>query len=91
MTTYPLRICYAKYESRCSYDCFACIAYPGYVMKIGSIKNLPERPDPLFDNSDEDGIDLSVRRVLQVPSVFHEETTFFRRKLELSLFPCVQP
>lgn len=91
MTTYSLRICYAKYESCCSYDCFACVAYPGYVMKIEPIKNIPERPVPLFDNTDEHGIDLSVRRVLQAPSVFREETTFFRRKLDLSLFPCVQP
>lgn len=59
-------------------------------MKITPLKDIPERPIPLFDNTDEDGTDFSVRRGLQVSATFDEETTFLRRKLKLSIFPCIQ-
>ena len=52
-------------------------------MIITPVRELPERPEPSFDNTDETGIDFSVRRVLDAPIIYHEETTFFRRPLDV--------
>ncbi|MBP7773676.1 UDP-3-O-acyl-N-acetylglucosamine deacetylase [Candidatus Gracilibacteria bacterium] len=58
-------------------------------MKIAPLKDIPERPIPIFDNTDEEGTDFSKRKVLDTPAIFDEQTTFFRKKLGLNLFPCV--
>ena len=60
-------------------------------MQITPLTELPERPKPIFDNTHETGTNFSFRRSLETPITFHEETTFFRRPLELGFYPCIQP
>ena len=58
-------------------------------MKITPLKDIPDRPESLIDNTDEEGTDFSVRRILENSVSFDEETTFIRRSLQLGIFPCV--
>ena len=52
-------------------------------MKITPLKQLPDRPEPIFDNTDVEGTDFSVRRVLDAHVSFEEETTFVRRPIQV--------
>lgn len=52
-------------------------------MKITPVADIPERPVPIFDNTDVVGTDFFVRRVLDTSISFEEETTFIRRPMQV--------
>lgn len=82
-TTYPRGIYHGKYESCRSYACSLCTSYTRYAMQVTPLTDIPARPEPIFDNTDVRGVDFSVRRVLDTPILFEEETTFVRRPIQV--------